>query len=224
MALWEEFGGVRVDAVGFDAAGFIDEDKHVKVMPASAYKPTTHEWRATLGHYHSAFVLPTDELVAWLKLKIGGRSAIEIGSGNGVLAKALGIPATDSYLWELPEVQLAMAQMHQPTQRYGKHVEKLAAEQAVDKHRPQVVIASWIVHPYADKHPERKGSMYAPNEGYILDNCEAYIHVGNRDVHRFKPLLSRPHETIRPDWLYSRAFNKSPDEIRVWINPKRAPS
>ncbi len=56
------------------------------------------------------------------------------------------------------------------------------------------------------------------DEAAILRNCEEYIFIGNEQVHRYKPILSLPHEKITPPWLYSRALNGSPDFIAIWRN------
>src|SRR5271170_675184 len=56
-------------------------------------------------HATGRYGLPTIELVEYLKELIGGRSAIEIGAGNGDLGRHLGIPMTDSRLQEDPVIR-----------------------------------------------------------------------------------------------------------------------
>lgn len=73
-----------------------------RVVPAAALANTTPEERLRFGVEHGIYAFPTEELVAFLRDLIGGRSAIEIGAGHGRLAAALGIPATDNRQREGP--------------------------------------------------------------------------------------------------------------------------
>lgn len=172
--------------------------------------------RALFGLRHGIYGLPTEELVAWLKREINGRSAVEIGAGHGALAEALGIPATDNWLQADPAIAAHYESRGQPVVKYGEHVEKLDAAAAVAKHKPQVVIASWVTHKYSEARHEAGGNQFGVDEGALLDACETYILIGNAKVHAKTPLWHRPHRIIEPDWLYSRSFNGTKDFIAVW--------
>lgn len=198
----------------------LDGEGVLRVLPAAFWAQTTVQERVRFCVTHGYYGLPTEELVAWLQARIAGRRAIEIGAGAGVLAAALGIPATDNHLQSHPEVRKFYADLEQPTIQYGAHVQKLEAHRAVARLRPQVVIASWVTHRYEAARPAAGGNMYGPNEGALIDAVEDYIFIGNTIVHAAKPIWARPHELIHPDWLYSRAHNGSPEFIAIWPRGK----
>lgn len=198
------------------SADLLDEKCGVKVMPASYYEGTNKKERALFGHRYGVYGFVTTELVEWLRLAIGGRSVIEIGAGNGALAGALGIPATDSRIQEDPVVMEFYAAMNQPRVHYGDAVEKLDAALAVRKYRPQVVLASWVTHRYRKDRDEHGGNMFGVNEEDIIANCETYIFIGNMSTHIGKSIWDMPHEFFAPTWLYSRSMNDVGNFIAVW--------
>jgi hypothetical protein len=208
--------GVR--DIGVDVLG---DDGHPKIMPAAYYESTTAEERALFGVRNGVYALPTQELIAWLRGFIAGRRAIEIGAGNGIIARALDIPATDSHMQELPGVRAIYDASKQPTVTYGRHVERLSARQATRKHNPQVVIAAWVTHKYDEKRHDAGGNMFGVDERDVLQNCEHYVFIGNTQVHASKPLWgTEPMLLEHAPWLHSRAFNGSPDFIAVWKGRK----
>lgn len=198
------------------APDVLDAEGTLRVMPASYYRQTTVQERALFGVRHGLYGFLTTELIDWLQSAIDGRSAIEIGAGHGGLARALGIVATDSCLQSNPDVAAYYAALGQPAVKYGKNVEKLDAAQAVDKYRPQVVIASWVTHLYREDRHSAGGNMFGVGEERILEKCDAYIFIGNTAVHQGKSIWNRPHELWTPDWVFSRATNGSPDFIAIW--------
>jgi hypothetical protein len=187
-----------------------------RIMPARFYKETTAGERALFGLRHGIYGLPTEELIAWVRERIGGRSAIEIGAGHGGFAEALGIPATDNWQQADPAIAGHYAMVQQPVVTYGEHVEKLDAAAAVAKHKPQVVVATWVTHRYRPERHAAGGNQDGVNEEALIKSCETYIFIGNRSVHAGKSIWSLPHEIIEPDWVFSRAINGSPDFIAVW--------
>lgn len=186
------------------------------VAPAGYYACTSPEERAMFGHKNACYGFVTLELIQWLQKRIGTRTAIEIGAGNGVLAAALGIPATDSKMQTDPQVAAAYAGMGQPTIEYGRNVRRLNAKEAVKEFKPQVVIANWVTHLYRPIRHEAGGNMYGVNEEQIISKCEEYIFIGNEEVHAGKSIWDKPHEIIYPDWLYSRSVNGSRNFIAIW--------
>lgn len=212
-----------LNAVPLDASAIRDirpdvllENGHPRVLPAAFYQRTTVAERAALGARTGLYGLPTLELVDWLKDRIGSRSALEIGAGHGVLARALGIPATDSHLQDDPAVAAMYAAMGQALVPYGADVENLDAAAAIQKWRPQVVIASWVTHKYLPSRHEAGGNLFGVDESAVVSAVEAYIFIGNTAVHTNKSIWALPHTKIEPDWLYSRAHNGSADFIAVW--------
>jgi hypothetical protein len=193
----------------------LDENGQMRIMPADYYRKTTVNERALFGHTHGIYSFPTLELIEWLHRKIGSRVAIEIGAGNGVMAKELGIPATDSMLQTNPLVAKLYSFAGQPAVKYGENVEKLDAVQAIEKYRPQVVVAAWVTHMYRKDRHEAGGNMFGVVEENIID-CADYIFIGNRGVHSGKSIWSVECEVIEPDWLFSRATNGAPNFIATW--------
>lgn len=193
----------------------IGPDGVMQPVPAAFYAETTVAERAVLGQRRGIYGFLTDELIDWLRERIGGRKAIEIGAGHGALARALTIPATDSKMQDDPMVAALYRATGQPTVKYGPNVEKLDAKAAIRKHRPEVVIASWVTHKYRESRHHAGGNMFGVNEEEVIARCE-YIFIGNQRVHAGKSIWDAPHEIITPDWLYSRAHNGTPEFIAVW--------
>ncbi len=187
-----------------------------RVLRASAYEGTTAEERLLCCVRNGIYGLPTTELVNFLRAEIGDASAIEIGAGNGVLADALGIPATDNRQQEEPAIRSYYDSSRQPTVVYGDNVEKLDAGAAIAKYRPDVVIACWITHRFDIARQEQGGSASGIDEEAVVRSCDKYVLVGNEHVHSGKPIWRLPHEKITPPWLYSRAVNGTPDFIAIW--------
>jgi hypothetical protein len=187
-----------------------------RILPAAFYASLSPQERAVVGARNALYSLPTLELVDWLRAEIGGRSAIEIGAGNGALAQALGIPATDNHMQADRIISAIYTSAGQKPISYGTHVEKLAAHDAIERHRPQVVVGCWVTHEWRADRQEAGGNMFGINEDALLDAVETYIFIGNEKVHRNKSIWSRPHRIIYPDWLHSRALNGSRNFIAVW--------
>ena len=125
-----------------DISGMLlDERRCLRVVPARLLEATTPQERLLFGVRHGLYSFPTEELCSFLRERVRGRRAIEIGAGHGALAKALAIPATDNRQQEDEPVKSHYAALRQPTVPYGEHVEKLDAAAAVEKYCPDVVIA-----------------------------------------------------------------------------------
>lgn len=194
----------------------LDEQGQLRVVPASTLASTTPEQRMLFGVRHGLYSFPTEELRDYLLARIAGRRAIEIGAGSGVLAKELGIPATDNRQQEDAELKAYYQRLGQPAVPYGDHVEKLDAAAAIAKYKPEVVIACWVTHRFEPSAPERGGSNTGVDEAGIVAACDEYIFVGNQQVHAAKPIWTLAHERITPNWLYSRAMNGTSEFIAVW--------
>ncbi len=193
-------------------------DGRMRILPASYWATTTPEERALFGRTHGAYSFPTTELVECLREIIGDRKAIEIGAGNGVLAEALGITATDTREQETPEYKMLLAlQGNHPPVRYGDNVMRVEAKRAVRGLKPQVVIACWVTQDYDPSRPWNHDSKNGGvDERFVIDNCETYVLVGNEEIHRGKYIWSLPHTIEYPHWLYSKAMNGTRNFIAVW--------
>ena len=198
------------------APELLNADGRMIVRPAAWWAGTTVEERALFGHVHGIYSFPTSELVAWLHDAIGGRPAIEVGAGHGVLAEALGIPATDSKMQDDPAIRRQYAAAQQPTVRYGPNVERLEARAAIKRHKPRVAIGCWLTHRYNPRQHDRGGNMYGPDLGALINNVETFIFIGNAHTHRLSPIWQRKPVIHTPPWLYSRAASGGPDLIAVF--------
>lgn len=194
------------------------ENGAIKLLPAEFYDRA--DWTALRlwCHKNARYGLPTIELVDWLKKQIGNRKAIEIGAGSGDLCRHLGIIGTDNHMQEWPDVRLYYAATGQPVVKYGAWVERLDALEAVEKHKPDVVIGSWITH-WIDPDlpvPPGGGNMYGVKEDEMLKLVDTYIMIGNLETHKAKPILNLPHEEFDFPWIKSRAKERNLNRIFVW--------
>lgn len=176
------------------------------------------QWCVKNGVYQ----LPTTALIQWLRREIGDRSAIEIGAGNGCIGRALGIPRTDSYVQTTPETQLLYQMIGQAITVPPLDVEPLEASEAVEKHRPEVVIGCWVTQRFdvskGDTEGEAQALVNGIDEEWILDQpyVQKYILVGNVNSHGRKRILTRAHHEKLAPWLVSRAFTQADNRIWVW--------
>lgn len=163
---------------------------------------------------NATYVIPTVELVEWLRAYIGNRTAIEVCSGQNGLGKMLDIPTTDSFMHLRKDVQLMYKAMQQPICKPPSYVEKIDAVAAVKKYKPQVVIGAFVTHLW--KEGMEEGNMYGVAEEEILDVVEDYVMVGNLKTHHSKPILKLPHEETNYPWLFTRGFDPQLNRIMVW--------
>jgi len=199
----------------------LDDEGRIRVLPASYWAGTTPHERALFGHRHGIYSFPTVELVEYLRDLIGDREAIEIGAGHGVLAQALGIPATDSRQQAQGYARAIYEATGRPPVQYGPNVEEMHASRAVRHYRPQVVVGCWVTHLFDPRRPEAGGNNAGIDEWDILRNCGQYVVVGNDAVHGVKAIWSRPHHVEHPPWLYSRAVAGGGDFVAVWRGVSR---
>lgn len=198
----------------------IDEEGNLKVVPYSDIKDVPQSHISQFCVIHGVYSVATIELIELLANEINGEQleTIEIGAGNGVTGKALGITCTDSFMQNRPDVQLHYNLFNQATVKYGTHVRHYDALEAVKLYRPKNVIASWCTHIYNPKEHWREGNMYGIDELKILKKIDKYIHIGNENVHNKKPILSLPHRTIKSNFIVSRGLEKDKNVIWIWDN------
>jgi hypothetical protein len=174
--------------------------------------PQTHLslWCLQQGVY----LVPTWELIHWLKRELRGRRAIEICAGRSCVGRHLGIPMTDSYSHTRPEVLLYYAAMQQVPTLPSRDVHRIDANDAVREFKPEVVIGSWVSQKRTGN--EEHGNEYGPDEFDILDRGCTYIHVGHTGPHGKKRILLRDHRCLNFTWLRSRGFDPTGNRIWVW--------
>ena len=170
-------------------------------------------------HVAARYLLPTVELVEYLRGLIGRKKALEIGSGSGDLARFLGIPATDNCCQDWPEVKAFYENIGQPTIKYGDNVERLDALEAVDKYKPDIVIGAWVTQ-WIDPAlplPPGGGSVYGIKEDELLKRVPMYVVIGAEGIHRHKKILKQPHKMINVEGI---ARSRRADN-RIWVFDQR---
>lgn len=200
----------------------LQADGILKLLPAVDYDKIPQDTLTYWCGKYARYGLPTQELIIWLRDYIGDRHTIEIGAGNGDLAYHLGITATDSKMQQFADVQAHYARMSQPVIKYPYWVEKLDAEAAIIKYRPQIVISSWITH-WIDPNkpvPAGGGSIYGVKEDKLISSGITYIMIGHKITHQFKPILKLPHQTLVLPFLRSRTHGRQSDNLMFIWNGK----
>lgn len=195
-----------------------DENGQLKVYSYEDLKDIPHDHIRLFCLRNGIYSLPTIELMDFLKEEIGDKlnQTIEIGAGNGVYSRELGIKGTDSYMQEEASIKAYYDLYEQTPVSYGDHVEKIDALSAVKKYKPKIVLASWCTHKYNPKEHWRGGNALGISERNIFDRVEKYIHIGNETVHDKKPILRTPHRKIKEKWIMSRAESKDRNIIYIW--------
>lgn len=214
---------MQIDHITVDASQIRDlrslalgPDGRIQVLPASFWESTTAHERGLFGARTGIYSFPTVELVERLRELVAGRSAIEIGSGHGVLAETLGIPGTDSFQQLMPQYRRIYEAGNLAITPYGPKVVEMHASRAVRHYKPDVVIGCWCTHKYDPKQHERGGNEVGIDEFDILRNCSTYVLVGNEKVHALTPLWAREHSIEYPSYVKSRATNGSRDFIATF--------
>ncbi|HEY9879016.1 MAG TPA: hypothetical protein V6D29_11200 [Leptolyngbyaceae cyanobacterium] len=191
-----------------------DIDKNIpKLLPAAFYKDIPLQSLRAWCVRRAIYQIPTIELVDWLKNKIAGKRAIEVGSGNNGLCHYLGIQGTDNRCQQLPEVITLYEMAGQVPTNPADSIKTLDAVDAVKRYKPDIIVASWITQ---KKLVQGNGNQYGPEEEKIVDSGRVYIHIGNVDIHGDKRILSRPHQKIVAPGLVSRSAYPDLNCVYVW--------
>lgn len=201
-------------------ADCLDAEGRLQPMPMNYYLRRKQSDIALWCHLRAFYFLPTIEAVEFLQtvLPVDKTRALEIGSGNGCLARAAGIRATDNWQQDRDDVREAYALRGQPTVTYGADVEKLSALEAVEKYKPEVVVAAWVTHRFDPKRVKLGGNPHGVEEGKLLDkpSVRRYVFFGHETIHEQKRILGRPHETLTAPFLVSRAMQRGRNLVWIW--------
>jgi hypothetical protein len=213
-------GGTRMKTLPNVDLDALDEqllDKttgRIRLMPAAELLAhgllALQAWCVARARYQ----LVTTELIEWLKPLVHGRRAIEIGAGMGDLGHYLGIPMTDS-AWQVEQEAdtfFALAFRDQAPTNPPPDVERIDAEAAVAKYKPDIVVGCWITQKWHEG--DDRGSVHGVEEIRIVRAVDCYVHIGNHRVHSFKRILRLKHKERRAPWIVSRAFE--PEENIIW--------
>jgi len=194
----------------------LDNNNQLKILPYEGYKYIPINHLRIFALLKGIYSFPTIELASWIKDNYDVKSMIEIGCGNGILAKHLKIPATDAKIQEYADIKLTMELLNQPTIRYPHYVEKLTAMEAIDKYKPKTVLACWCSQLYDMKESYRGGSIYGIDEEKLLKKVDNYVFIGNKLTHGKKKILKIKHNTLKPYWLVSRSKYPQENLIYTW--------
>jgi len=199
-----------------DICNFVDKcfDKDDLIIhPLAFYRQYTRNQIQLMMKKKDIYVLPTEELCAFLDELISDKSAIEIGAGKGYLGRELSIPITDSYAKRDPYPMMMDRICGVPTITYPPDVEKLDAISSVRKYRPHTVIASFLVHEQTYKDGSKKFGLDGKK---LLHLCKRYIHIGNLGIHCNNPILTIPHTEIEFPYLITNIMSPLTDRIFIW--------
>lgn len=191
-----------------------DENGNLPLYSHAFYSQIPNMDLRVWAAFNAVYSFPTTELIDFLKNKIDGKKSIEIAAGNNGLYRHLGIPATDSYMQQRPEIKLYYQCLGQSPTNPTPDVEQLDALDAIQKYKPDIAIASWLTQKFQEG--DTSGNMDGADEEEILKNVDCYILIGNKRVHGEKRILAQPHEEICAPWLISRASFPEQNVIYIW--------
>jgi hypothetical protein len=198
----------------------LDQDGALRILPYSDLKNIPHVHLMKFCVEHGYYCIPTQELIDFLNEEIGQQKekTIEVAAGSGVIAKALGIVATDSKMQLEPAVLSYYRLLKQTIVPYDKSVkvDRIDAAKAVRKYKPDIVVAAWLTHKYNKREHWREGNQQGVDEVNMFESINKYINIGNEVTHAKKPILELPHRTIKADWLLSRSAHADKNVIFIW--------
>lgn len=192
-----------------------------KIEPSSMYRELPHIWQALWANHNGIYSIPTDELVTFVRGKIGARSSHEIGSANSVLARYLkgsGMHCSDPRSQETTLIKALVNLTASNPPFTPSWVSHKNAKQVVEDYKPDVILAQWVTPGGMKNSGDQSGrNSYGPDYKDMLTKIEELIFVGNKDVHQEVMFgeLGEPDEQIEGDWILSRAF--IPDRNAIWI-------
>lgn len=191
----------------------LDDTGQVQPVSFDRIKDVPQEHLSLFAIKHAVYVFPTTELIDWLRTRIAGCHAIEVGSGKAGIGRALDIRCTDSCLQEQPEIAAHCRLLRQTPIVYPDYIEKIDAEAAVATYQPAVVVGCFITQFY--QPGDGQASIYGPREELFVQQAD-YIHVGNFGSHGEKRILNLTHEEFQFPWLVTRSMSRSDNFIAHW--------
>jgi hypothetical protein len=193
----------------------LDTNGLPKVLPAREYLKFGNNNLSFFMISTSTYVLPTEELLETLDDIIEPESnAIEICSGNGVIGRELNMPLTDSKIQiKDPEIRSQYLLSGNPPITYPEDVEELEALEAVEKYKPDTVLACFGTHRW--KPGMRSGFMYGVDYEELWKKVQRIILVGNDKIHKENPLMKRRHREIQKWGIISRTQGV-PTKVYIW--------
>lgn len=226
-----------------------DGQGRVLPVPFSFIKDDNDDTLNLVMQTCALYTFPTLELCEWLNSQIDDNpdyephSAVEICAGTGWIGRQLGIPITDLKAQEDPVFSGLMYQTVSVPVTYTSDVEKLEAQDAITKYKPEIVIGSFVSSMKSIKATNKKKTMKIrvplPTGGFMEQNlmelaekelpffgvnvekvirrCWKTILVCNMRTHRHQSYLSIPHQTLSFPWLVTRG-DRTQSKVLVYEN------
>ncbi len=190
----------------------LSQSGHLRLLPARDLLSVGLDRLRAWATLRARYQLVTMELVDWLRDRIGGRTALEIGAGMGDLGHHLGIVQSDLGGQRERFEAMGVLSLRQAPTEPPPSVERLDAEAAVAKYQPAVVIGAWVTQ----RGHDGAEASHGVEEARLVRSVQSYIHVGNTAVHGAKRVLRFKHRDYRPTGLVSRAIEQDKNLIYVW--------
>ena len=172
------------------------------------------------------YSVPTDEVIDLVdSLILNKDKAVEIGAGNGVYGRTLGIKSTDNFMQhpknraKFKNCIAAYEKTGQPLVQYGDDVLELDAKDAVRQFKAETVVAAWVTHKYNHTKPHLEGNMFGVDFDWILNrsHVKRLILIGNHNTHQNNPIMKREHQEYKVDGnMVSRSVRPELDCVFVW--------
>lgn len=197
----------------------VDPQGRIRVMPYSFYQRFSKNDIGLFCVKYGVYVLPTEELISFLKEEMGFLRTIEIGAGNGSVGRALGIRMFDSFIQrDDPGARAYVRLIRQEPVIYGADVNKVEAVDAVRKYKPECVLGCFVTHKNWDVKAmgDIKGMLVAEEKILKAKSVKKYIVCGNLKVHANKPLLDLPHRTVELEGYVTRSQSPELNRIFIW--------
>lgn len=194
----------------------------LQVLPAAELRKIPYDDLRLWCHKNAVYGLPSVELIEFLRREIGDtKNAIEVGGGNGVFGRSLGIISTDSKIQLAPEMQALYAGMGAPIVNYGTDVIELEASNAIRDLKPRVVFGSWVTQYIAPTRTNvtTGGSIYGLKETEFIRHIDKYIIYGNHATHHDKEIFTVPGLRVTEHHNINTFFSRAVDHSRntVWV-------
>lgn len=203
-----------------------DENGTFCPLPAATLSKIPQEDLMLFCNKYGIYSVPSLELIEFIDSLIPDKEkCIEIGAGNGIYGRKLGIKMTDNYMqhrknrYRFNNVIAAYEQANVGLVRYGKDVEEREGREAVRFYKPTTVFASWVTQKYNPTQPHKKGNKYGIPWRWILNrqHVEQIIFVGNKVTHDNMEIMNLPHEEHQcTGTIFSRAIHSDQDRVFVW--------
>lgn len=194
----------------------------IQVLPAAELRKIPYDDLRLWCHKNGVYGLPSTELIDMIKAEIGDvTKAIEVGAGNGVFGRALGIISTDSMIQNTPEMVALYKKIGSPIVSYGLDVLNMEATRAIKDLKPRVVFGSWVTQHISTDYdgPNKQGSIYGLKEVEFMQHLDKYIVYGNDHIHGDKDILKVPGLKITKHRNVDTFFSKATDHTAnaLWV-------